>query len=183
MRKSLMLGTAAATLALLAGCGSSSKTTTSSAGATSSAATGAAPSPYGASTTAPSSSAAGSSGAVVVATKPGKLGTILAVGPKKMTVYLFEADTGPASACAGPCAGVWPPVTTTGTAKAGGSALAADLGTISRADGTKQVTYKGHPLYLFAKDKDQGDSYGQGIKSFGAGWYVLAPNGKKVDKS
>ncbi len=46
-----------------------------------------------------------------------------------------------------------------------------------------QVTYKGHPLYYFAKDGDAGDAYGQGSKSFGAGWYVLAPSGKKIDKS
>ena len=63
------------------------------------------------------------------------------------------------------------------------AAVAADLGTITRADGTKQVTYKGHPLYFFAKDKDAGDAYGQGVKSFGADWYVLKPSGDKVDDS
>jgi predicted lipoprotein with Yx(FWY)xxD motif len=71
----------------------------------------------------------------------------------------------------------------TGTPNATGAAVSADLGTITRSDGSKQVTYKGHPLYLFAKDKDGGDAYGQGIKSFGAGWYALAPSGKKVDLS
>jgi predicted lipoprotein with Yx(FWY)xxD motif len=45
------------------------------------------------------------------------------------------------------------------------------------------VTYKGHPLYYFIKDKDAGDSYGQGSHAFGASWYVLAPSGKKVDNS
>ena len=46
-----------------------------------------------------------------------------------------------------------------------------------------QVTYKGHPLYFFAKDGDSGDAYGEGVHGFGADWYVLAPSGKKVDKS
>jgi hypothetical protein len=46
--------------------------------------------------------------------------------------------------------------------------------------GTKQVTYKGHPLYFFTRDEDRGDTYGQGSTSFGAGWYVLKPTGKKV---
>ena len=64
-----------------------------------------------------------------------------------------------------------------------GRALTADLGTITRPDGTKQVTYKGHPLYYFSKDKDDGDSYGEGLKTFGSDWYVLAPSGKKVDNS
>ena len=57
------------------------------------------------------------------------------------------------------------------------------LGTIKRADGSLQVTYKGHPLYRYIKDKDDGDTYGEGIKSFGAAWYALAPSGKKVDLS
>jgi predicted lipoprotein with Yx(FWY)xxD motif len=54
---------------------------------------------------------------------------------------------------------------------------------IARKDGTKQVTYNGHPLYFYFKDKDEGDTYGQGSKTFGAPWYVLAPSGNKVDKS
>ena len=72
--------------------------------------------------------------------------------------------------------------TTSGKPTAGKGALASLLGTTPRPDGTTQVTYKGHPLYYFAKDKDAGDSYGQGSKSFGAGWYVLAPSGNKIDK-
>ena len=98
-----------------------------------------------------------------------------------MTVYLFEADKGSKSSCTGACAAAWPPVT--GNPKAGAGAMAGDLGTITRPDGTKQVTYKGHPLYLYAKDGDAGDAYGEGLKQFGAGWYVLAPSGKKVDLS
>jgi predicted lipoprotein with Yx(FWY)xxD motif len=45
------------------------------------------------------------------------------------------------------------------------------------------VTYDGHPLYRYVKDGDAGDAYGEGIKSFGAEWYALAPSGKKVDLS
>jgi predicted lipoprotein with Yx(FWY)xxD motif len=100
-----------------------------------------------------------------------------------MTVYLFEADKGPTSTCSGACAAVWPPVTASGHPKATGGALAADLATITRSDGATQLTYKGHPLYYYAKDGDKGDAYGQGLKSFGAGWYVLAPSGNKIDKS
>jgi predicted lipoprotein with Yx(FWY)xxD motif len=118
-----------------------------------------------------------------VSTKQIKLGTVLATGAKMRTVYLFEADKGTASACTGTCAQVWPAVTTRGRPTAAGSAVGADLGTITRSDGTAQVTYKGHPLYLYAKDMDTSDSYGQGIKSFGADWYVLAPSGRKIDKS
>jgi predicted lipoprotein with Yx(FWY)xxD motif len=57
------------------------------------------------------------------------------------------------------------------------------ISTVTRADGTKQVTYNGHPLYFFTQDKDAGDAYGQGVKAFGADWYVMAPSGQKVDES
>ena len=112
-----------------------------------------------------------------------KLGTILAAGPKKLTVYMFEGDKGASSSCSGACASVWPPVTSTGAATVTGAAKPADLGTITRADGTTQVTYKGHPLYFFARDKDSGDAYGEGVNGFGASWYVIAPSGVKVDNS
>ncbi len=158
---------------LAAGCGSSKKTTTSSASNTPAASTQA-------SAPAPASSAPGTQIAVKHA---GKLGTILAAGPKKMTVYLFEADKGPTSACSGACASAWPPVTTGGAPVALHGAVAADLGTTKRSEGTMQVTYKGHPLYYFVKDKDSGDSYGEGVKAFGGPWYVLSPKGSKVDNS
>jgi predicted lipoprotein with Yx(FWY)xxD motif len=110
------------------------------------------------------------------------MGTILAAGPKRLTVYLFEGDKGGASACTGGCASVWPPVTAS-SASAGAGVSGADLGTITRSDGTTQVTYHGHPLYFFARDKDDGDAYGQGISSFGSDWYVLTPSGNKLDNS
>lgn len=132
----------------------------------------------------PSSTPAGSSAGtatVTVTTKHDKLGTILAAGDKRLTVYLFEADKTGRSACSGACATAWPPVM--GTGKATGGAKAADLGTVTRPGGGTQVTYKGHPLYYFIKDEDDGDAYGQGSKAFGAGWYVLSPSGQKIDNS
>ncbi len=134
--------------------------------------------------TAPAATTPASGTGVAVTVKhASKLGTILAAGSKKLTVYLFEGDKGAASSCSGACASVWPPVTSTGAATAAGAAHSADLGTITRADGATQVTYKGHPLYFFAKDKDSGDAYGQGVKGFGSDWYAIAPSGSKVDKS
>jgi predicted lipoprotein with Yx(FWY)xxD motif len=177
--KTLTLAGAATMAALLAGCGSSSSTTTSTTTATSPTTATQATSTASTSTAAPASTSS-ASGEMVV-TKHGKLGTILAAGSKRMTVYLFEADKGSESTCSGACAGVWPPVTTSGSPQASGAAMAADLGTIKRSDGTTQVTYKGHPLYYYAQDKDDGDAYGEGVKSFGASWYVLAPSGNKID--
>ena len=76
------------------------------------------------------------------------------------------------------CAGAWPPVI--GTPHAGGTAMSADLGTTTRPDGTTQVTYKGHPLYTYIKDKDNGDAYGQNAHAFGADWYVRAADGTAI---
>jgi predicted lipoprotein with Yx(FWY)xxD motif len=181
VKNSLTLATAVTALALLAGCGSSSKTTSSTgAAAASSAPATTAASPY---SHASSSATTATSSGMVITSKHDKLGTVLAAGPKKLTVYLFEADKGAASACSGACAAAWPPVTTSGSPQSSASAVAADLGTITRSDGSKQVTYKGHPLYYFIKDKDAGDAYGQGAKAFGASWYVLAPSGNKIDPS
>jgi predicted lipoprotein with Yx(FWY)xxD motif len=172
VNRPLILGCAAVLTVLLAGCGSSSSSTTPSA----SVPAAASPTTASAQTT-PASNAS----ALTVTTKHSKLGTILAAGPKKLTVYLFEADKGSQSACSGACAKVWPPVTTSAAAEAGGAADAADLGTVMRSDGKSQVTYKGRPLYFYDDDKDAGDAYGQGSKSFGAGWYVLKPSGAKID--
>jgi predicted lipoprotein with Yx(FWY)xxD motif len=122
------------------------------------------------------------SSGVVVTTKNVKLGTILAAGPKLLTVYLFEADKGSTSACYGACARVWLPVTTSAPPVAAGMAIPADPGTITRSDGTKQVTYFHHPLYYYVKDRSSGDFYGQGVKSFGSRWYALRTIGVKFEK-
>jgi predicted lipoprotein with Yx(FWY)xxD motif len=167
---------------LAAGCGSSKSSSATSASSAypseSEKSTSTAASTAPATTPTPSGS-----GVTVTVKHASKLGTIIAAGSKKLTVYMFEGDKGASSSCTGACASVWPPVTTTGAATAAGAANSADLSTITRSDGATQVTYKGHPLYFFAKDKDSGDAYGQGVKGFGADWYVLAPSGSKVDES
>jgi predicted lipoprotein with Yx(FWY)xxD motif len=164
-------------LLALAGCGSGSSTTSSSSAAGGSASTQS----TATTTSAPASAAASGAGvATISVAHNGTLGSILVAGPQRRTVYLFAADKGPSSTCSSACAEVWPPVTTSGSPKATGGADSADLGTISRSDGTKQVTYKGHPLYYYVGDPNSGDTSGQGINSFGAPWYVLTPSGSEV---
>jgi predicted lipoprotein with Yx(FWY)xxD motif len=172
-RRLTLAATATVAAALLAGCGSSSSSSSSSTAASTPAST---PTQ---STTATTTAAAGPG--VAVETKKSKLGTILAAGPQQRTVYLFEADKGTSSTCDGDCAKDWPPVTTDGAPTVSGGAVSADLGTTTRKDGSKQVTYKGHPLYFFDDDKDSGDTEGQGSKAFGAGWYAMKANGTKID--
>ena len=159
------------------GCGSSKSSSVSNAAGASSAYPGEATTSASTASTAATTTPSGEDTEIAVK-HASKLGVILAAGPKKMTVYLFEGDKGGASSCSGACASVWPPVTTGGAPVVHG-ASSADLGTITRADGSTQVTYKGHPLYFFAKDKDSGDSYGQGVHGFGSDWYVLEAKWKQ----
>ena len=159
----------------LAGCGGGSKTGAQAGSSKSSSNEGY---PYGSSTTSSTTAGASSSGATVVtAVQSAGLGTILAAGPQRLTVYLFQADSGSKSACLQACAQVWPPVTTSGPPRASGGALASKLGMVRRADGSEQVTYAGHLLYYYASDTHEGTANGQGLSSFGAPWYVLSPSG------
>ena len=87
------------------------------------------------------------------------------------------------SACSGACAAAWPAVPAKGKVTVSGSAKASDLGTITRSDGTKQVTYDGHPLYYFAGDSGPGQTSGQGSDGFGAKWWLVAPSGTQITSS
>jgi predicted lipoprotein with Yx(FWY)xxD motif len=115
----------------------------------------------------------------IVGVRASPLGRII-VGSGGRTLYLFEKDRSGSSACYGPCASIWPPLRTTGAVKAP-PGLPARIGTIKRSDGTAQVTYNGHPLYYYVGDTAAGQTRGEGLDQFGAGWYVLAPTGNKVD--
>jgi predicted lipoprotein with Yx(FWY)xxD motif len=125
-----------------------------------------------------SGSAAAASG-TVIKTTAGSTGTFLTDSSGR-AVYLWVKDTHNMSACSGACAGAWPPVTAKGSVTAGGSAKASDLGTITRSDGTKQVTYDGHPLYYFAGDSGSGQTSGQGSDGFGAKWWLVSPAGAQI---
>ena len=143
----------------------------------SSSSTGAAAAPASSAASAPSSAASGSAAVIKTASSSGN--TFLTDGSGR-AVYLWAKDTGDASMCSGACAGAWPPVTTTGAPTASGSAAASDLGTITRSDGTKQVTYDGHPLYYYAGDSGAGMASGQGSDNFGAKWWLVTPSGSDV---
>ena len=140
----------------IAGCGSSSSSTASS-----------------------SSGSRGPARAAVISTTKGKDGTYLA-GAGGRALYLWLGDDNGKSNCSGDCDMSWPPVTTNGAPTPSGAVTASGLGTITRSDGTKQVTYKGHPLYYFVVDSGPGTTKGQGSDSFGARWWLVAPSGAAI---
>lgn len=123
--------------------------------------------------------AGGSAGPVTIATVKGRDGTYLTDGSGR-ALYMWLGDDTGKSNCSGDCALSWPPLVTSATPKVIGGASAAEVGTVTRADGSKQVTYKGHPLYHFVVDAGPGTTKGQGSDSFGARWWLVAPSGAAI---
>ena len=161
---------AVAAALVLAACGSSSSSSSSGSGSTPS---------YGAAKPSTSNTPNSSGAASVVSTKTSSLGTFL-VDSNGRALYLWDADKASMSTCTGACAQAWPPLTTTGTPKASGAVKASLLGTTKRSDGSREVTYAGHPLYTFAGDTQAGQTNGQGSNGFGAPWWVVTPAGKAL---
>ncbi|MFC8272525.1 SCO0930 family lipoprotein [Streptomyces sp. NPDC057271] len=94
------------------------------------------------------------------------------------TLYRFDKDSAspPKATCEGDCAKAWPVVSAEG-AKAPAGVDASLLGEVTRADGSKQLTLGGWPMYRYAKDTKPGDVNGQGV---GGTWFASAPDGKKA---
>ncbi len=187
-----IVGAAAIAALGIAGCGSTSKptgekpasaATTQSQSSTASASSSESAYSYG-ETSKQGKPAATKTGAVAVSTASSPVyGKILVAGPEKQTVYMFSKDTGTTSSCNGTCASAWPPVISTGSPTAQSGALASKLGTITRSNAQKQVTYAGHPLYYYVADTKSGEVLGEGVVSFGAPWYMLSPAGKVIKKA
>jgi predicted lipoprotein with Yx(FWY)xxD motif len=84
--------------------------------------------------------------------------------------------------CNDVCAKYWPPLLAT-SVHATGKVADGNLGTATRADGSKQVTYYGHPLYYYAGDKKAGDTSGEGLDLSGGKWWLVNPDGEAVTGS
>jgi len=99
-----------------------------------------------------------------------KMGNYLADG-NGMTLYYFKNNMKDKNSCAGPCLEKWP-VFYNEKVKAPAGSDAKDFGEFTRADGKKQTTFKGWPLYYFAGDKAAGDTNGQAMKDV---WFTVNP--------
>jgi predicted lipoprotein with Yx(FWY)xxD motif len=107
------------------------------------------------------------------------LGNILATS-SGFTLYEFTRDRPNTDACQdiNGCISFWPPLV--GTPRAGHGVNARLLGTIGLKNGSHQVTYAGHPLYLYAGDTGPGQTGYVGVNASGGIWYAINAQGKVV---
>jgi len=165
MRKSSVTAVLAAGVLVLGGCGSDDDSGGAAAEDTTSADPSAAP-----------SSSAGSE-ALLTTEDNAAYGTIVVDG-QGMTVYMFDKDVqgSGASTCSGQCLVAWPAVVAeSGAPQVDG--VTGEVGTITRDDGTLQVTLAGWPLYHWQDDAAPGDATGQAVQDV---WWVIAPDGTPV---
>ena len=104
-----------------------------------------------------------------------QLGPVLFDG-RNRALYLFTRDSRNRSRCYGACAAAWPPFLARGSPRAAGGVRQSLLGTIRRRGGTRQVTYKGQPLYFYIDDP-RGQVLCNNVPEFGGTWYALNAEG------
>jgi predicted lipoprotein with Yx(FWY)xxD motif len=130
------------------------------------------------------------SGTVVKRAFNHKLGRVILVTSKGLTLYLHTTDSARRSRCYSSCATIWQPLRTSAAPVAGRGVNKKLLGTIRRRDGRRQVTYNHHPLYTDAgrplggpgpfADLAPGDIFGQGYK---LSWYAVSPAGRPIRRA
>jgi predicted lipoprotein with Yx(FWY)xxD motif len=112
------------------------------------------------------------------------VGTVAGVGAvvtdaDGKTLYRFDKDLSqpPTANCDGECATQWPPMLAGVATPMLKGIQDTQVGTVTRKDGTKQITLNGWPLYEFSGDKVTGDMNGQGVNGT---WFAVAPDGSKI---
>jgi predicted lipoprotein with Yx(FWY)xxD motif len=103
-----------------------------------------------------------------------KYGNIL-VDSAGFTVYTLSTESGGKITCTATCLTAWPPILLAAgaTTPTGGTGVTGTLGTVTRADGSKQATYNGFPIYDYLGDSKAGDTTGEGVVSFGGTWHLV----------
>jgi predicted lipoprotein with Yx(FWY)xxD motif len=161
MKVTISTAIGAATLLLLAACGSSGGT-----------------SAQGQSTpTGPMSS-----GVKLTAQSVPQVGKVL-VDASGMTVYAADQQTANDLKCTGSCNSIWVPVTVPASTKpVAEPGVTARLSTVTLTNGDTQVTAGGNPLYAFSFDQSPGSIGGNGVTDSFNGtdftWHAVTPSGK-----
>jgi predicted lipoprotein with Yx(FWY)xxD motif len=131
------------------------------------------------STSGASASDNSSSGQTVSVADVDGVGKVL-VDAQNMALYAADQEMGGKVVCTGSCTAIWQPLTVMGK-PSGGADLSGRLAVVKRADGDRQVTFQGRPLYRFQEDSGPDMVTGNGFadsfhgKSFT--WHVATPTG------
>jgi len=96
------------------------------------------------------------------------------------TLYLFDAERNATPKCYGACAVAWPPLLIATSPVAAGGLSQTLIATVARSDGSMQVVYNGHALYLYIGDHSPGEIKCQAVVEYGGGWFVVDAQGNKV---
>jgi len=172
MTRLIAIGAAAGAL-LLAGCGGDDDDDSGAEAGAAAATEAAAPT-----TTAPPASA---EAGTTIKTGDSQFGDVLFDGDAQ-AIYYFDKESGSKSECYGACAEAWPPVLTEGEPQARTGVQQGLLGTTHRDDGTTQVTYDGHPLYLYAHEGPNRVTC-HDVSEFGGLWLAVKSDGEPVRES
>ena len=98
---------------------------------------------------------------------------------RSLYVYMNDSQNSSTSACMDDCAVDWPPLVILDTPVAGEGVEITQLGTLARADGSKQVTFNGWPLYYSNQDTIPGSTNGQGYNGV---WFLVSPAGEAIQR-
>jgi predicted lipoprotein with Yx(FWY)xxD motif len=124
---------------------------------------------------APDAMAATATSRPVVKLDASQFGPVLFSGGGR-ALYLFTRDRRDESRCYGRCAEAWPPFYAKRRPRAGRGVDADLLGAITRRDGRRQVTYRGHALYFYVHDP-RGEVLCNDVFEFGGRWFALDSRG------
>jgi predicted lipoprotein with Yx(FWY)xxD motif len=114
-------------------------------------------------------SSASTAGGLQLLPKPSLNGSALST-PAGLTLYQFDSDSGGQPTCTGGCATTWPPFPATAAPPLTPAGLTGTFGTVTRSDGTTQLTYDSWPLYTYSGDSSTSDANGQGS---GGKWFAV----------
>ncbi len=128
----------------------------------------------------PASSAPASSSSGTMLKTTTISGATVLTNSQGFTLYWFAPDTPTTSKCNGSCASFWPPLAGPATA---GPGVTGKLSTITRADGSTQATYNGHPLYTYKGDTAPGQAKGNGLNVSGGVWHEVTASGGPAPSS
>ncbi len=100
-----------------------------------------------------------------------KLGDVMTADG--MTVYVYTKDLPRESVCYDTCAMDWPPLIVTHTPTLSHSFAGGSFGSVTRKDGSRQLTYKNQALYLYIEDPP-GTAQANGQNVDGV-WFIVHP--------